>query len=75
MGIRNIFHYAANFANITEKFNTLRVSKIIQKAVIEVDEEGGKVPLTTGKRFLNFCSSLVAHRDFSYNFRFCLKKI
>ncbi|XP_065345565.1 serpin B4-like [Cloeon dipterum] len=48
MGLRNIFSWStADFSGIT-KSEKLRVSKIVQKAIIEVNEEGTVASVATG---------------------------
>ena len=68
MGIRKIFHKTADLIYVAEGYDTLHVNKIIQKAVIKVNEEGENFSPTTSNTFLNFCSSLLPHREFSYDF-------
>ncbi|KAK9731480.1 Serpin (serine protease inhibitor) [Popillia japonica] len=46
MGLEEIYSNQANFSEIIEKEN-LKVSKIIQKATIEINEEGGEASGTS----------------------------
>lgn len=48
MGVKEIFENSADFGNITDS-ERLKVSKVIQKAFIEVNEEGSEAAAVTGK--------------------------
>lgn len=52
MGV--IFSENANFPNMLEGGEPLQVSKVIQKAFIEVNEEGAEAAAATGKFFFLF---------------------
>ncbi|XP_053596778.1 leukocyte elastase inhibitor isoform X1 [Microplitis demolitor] len=47
LGISEIFKNTANFSGISDKIN-MKVSKIVQKAFIEVNEEGSEAAAVTG---------------------------
>lgn len=58
LGMTDMFTNDADFTGITEK-PKLKVSKVIQKAFIEVNEKGSEAAAVTGKIFsLIFCNYL-----------------
>lgn len=48
MGLGEIFTNAANFSNMIEGVQNLKIAKVIQKAFIEVNEEGAEAAAATG---------------------------
>lgn len=48
MGLSVIFSDKANFSKISENGEDLKVSDVIQKAFIEVNEEGAEAAAATG---------------------------
>lgn len=52
MGVKEIFENSADFRGIAEPAQ-LKVSKVIQKAFIEVNEEGSEAAAVTGKFHFN----------------------
>lgn len=52
----DMFEDVANFSRISEE--KLKVSKIAQKAFLEVNEEGGEAAAVTGKLFLTITQKL-----------------
>lgn len=51
MGLSAIFDDKADFSNMIDSTEKLCVSKVIQKAFIEVNEEGAEAAAATGKLF------------------------
>ena len=49
MGMGKMFSNEADFSGISE--SPLKVSKVVQKAFIQVDEEGAEAAAATGKFF------------------------
>lgn len=49
LGLGEIFGTSANFSGMLEGNEPLAVSKVIQKAFIEVNEEGAEAAAATGK--------------------------
>lgn len=49
MGLSSIFSEEANFSEMMESTEPICVSKVIQKAFIEVNEEGAEAAAATGK--------------------------
>lgn len=56
MGLGVIFEKNADFSGFLESHEQLYVSKVIQKAFIEVNEEGAEAAAATGKLVLLFCT-------------------
>ena len=53
MGMSEMFSNSANFSGMAD--TSLKVDKVVQKAFIEVNEEGTEAAAVTGKTdFLNF---------------------
>lgn len=48
MGLQVMFDNGADFSNISENGEQLKVSEVIQKAMIEVNEEGAEAAAATG---------------------------
>lgn len=55
MGMTKMFSNAAEFDNMLEQPEELKVSKVLHKAFIEVNEEGTEAAAATGKFFVLFC--------------------
>lgn len=49
MGITEIFSDSANLRGILDSGEQLRVSDVVHKAVIEIDEKGSEAAAATGK--------------------------
>lgn len=49
MGISNMFEENADFSRMT--YNNVKISKIIQKAFISVDENGSEATVATAGKF------------------------
>lgn len=49
MGLVSMFDEKANFSTMLENDESLCVTKVIQKAFIEVNEEGAEAAAATGK--------------------------
>ncbi|CAG5093853.1 Similar to SERPINI1: Neuroserpin (Gallus gallus) [Cotesia congregata] len=54
MGVKEIFENSADFGNITDS-ERLKVSKVIQKAFIEVNEEGSEAAAVTALIAVQYC--------------------
>lgn len=51
MGMKTMFSDSADFSNLLESPEPLKVSDVIHKAFIEVNEDGAEAAAATGKRF------------------------
>lgn len=49
MGLSSIFSEKANFSGMMDSTEPICVSKVVQKAFIEVNEEGAEAAAATGK--------------------------
>lgn len=49
MGLDHMFSDSADFSNMIAEKELLKVSKVIQKAFIEVNEEGAEAAAATGE--------------------------
>lgn len=49
MGLSSIFGEKANFSGMLKSLEPLCVSKVLQKAFIEVNEEGAEAAAATGR--------------------------
>jgi serine protease inhibitor len=56
MGMAKMFSNAAQFDNLLEESEPLKVSEVIHKAFIEVNEEGAEAAAATG-RILGFLTA------------------
>lgn len=55
MGMTTMFSNQADFSNLLESPEPLKVSDVIHKAFIEVNEDGAEAAAATGKfKFINF---------------------
>jgi len=52
MGMTNMFSNAANFSNLLDSDEPLKVSEVIHKAFIEVNEEGAEAAAATGSQII-----------------------
>ncbi|XP_044591020.1 ovalbumin-related protein X-like [Cotesia glomerata] len=62
MGMRRMFRDRADFSGITEKF--MKITKAVQKAVIEVDEAGASTGLVGRMTSGGYSSRIVLNRPF-----------
>jgi serine protease inhibitor len=71
MGMTKMFSSDAEFNNLLESSEQLKVSEVVHKAFIEVNEEGAEAAAATGKILMNFsnlflCFSLPLSHHFFY---------
>lgn len=67
MGIHDMFEDTADFSNLTPE-NNLKVTKIIQKAFINVDEKGSEALAATGNYKNKFQKLFIQYEIFKNNF-------
>lgn len=54
VGLQQIFSNSANFSNMIEAESDFRISKIVQKAFIEVDEHGTETAKVFGMIYCEY---------------------
>jgi len=54
MGMEKMFSNSAEFDNLLESSEQLKVSEVVHKAFIEVNEEGAEAAAATGKILMKF---------------------
>ena len=59
MGMNKMFNDDADFGNLLNSPEQLKVSEVVHKAFIEVNEEGTEAAAATGKRLFLFPYQLV----------------
>lgn len=52
MGMERMFSDGAEFGNLLDTNERLKVSQVVHKAFIEVNEEGAEAAAATGREFL-----------------------
>lgn len=60
MGMERMFSNAAEFENLLDSDEPLKVSEVVHKAFIEVNEEGAEAAAATGTIFLKLFSFQIA---------------
>lgn len=67
MGLDHMFSDYADFSQMLNGREPLKVSKVVQKAFIEVNEEGAEAAAATGKCFiLLFFFSILGTSNYKY---------
>lgn len=64
MGLGNMFTEKCNLSNMIDNDEPLKVSKVIQKAFIEVNEEGAEAAAATGKFCLCWIEWVISRKQF-----------
>lgn len=61
MGMTTMFTDAADFSGLFVESEPIKISEVIHKAFIEVNEEGAEAAAATGKHFFRLHICLLIH--------------
>lgn len=75
MGMGKMFSNSAEFNDLLEQAEPLKVSKVVHKAFIEVNEEGAEAAAATGRHFHNDLLSFMHHFPFHVFLSLCFLNV